>query len=268
MAAGEPLPSALPLAATIPRDAAGRRVALFLDFDGTLSPIVPRPDDARISDSMRAAVAAVSAPCAVAVVSGRTLEDVRERVGLETVAYAGGHGLDFRSPDGEEWHHPDAPAFLGEIGVAEAELREHLAPYAGVEVERKRYSVAVHYRRANTAELPAIEYAVRGVLDSHARLQELPGKMVHDLRPALPWNKGESVLWMIERLGGVRSVLPVYIGDDRTDEDAFAALDGIGAAIVVRDAAAPTRAAYELAAPGEVQLFIERLAGALPRGGA
>jgi len=268
MAAGDPLPSALPLATTIPQEAEERRIALFLDFDGTLSPIVARPDDASISEDMRAAVAAVGAPCAVAVVSGRTLEDVRERVGLTTVAYAGSHGLDFRAVDGEEWHHPDAPAFLDELGAAEAELRKQLVPFEGVEVEGKRYSVAVHYRRANAAELPAVEYAVRGVLDAHPRLQELPGKMVHDIRPALPWDKGESVLRMIERLGGVRAVLPVYIGDDRTDEDAFAVLDGIGAAIVVRDVAAPTRATHVLAGPSEVQAFLERLASALPRSAA
>ena len=255
------LPSAFTLG--LPRLVAGRRVAVFLDFDGTLSPIVERAEDARIDAATRAVVASLAGSCAVAIVSGRDIADVRARVGLPGIAYSGGHGLDFVSAEGEEWHYRKAAAHLPNLAVAEAELRARLGSLPGVELERKRFSLAVHYRRADPADIAAIEYAVRHALQSHPGLRETPGKMVHELRPALDWSKGEAVLWMLDRLGlAAPDVLAMYFGDDATDEDAFTALADRGIGIVVRDAPYPSRATHSLRNPEEVRLFLGRLAEA------
>lgn len=244
--------------------AADSQIAVFLDYDGTLSPIADRPDDAVISDSMRAAVRQLGECCPVAVVSGRNVVDVRSRVALTEIGYAGSHGIDFMSAEGQIWHHPDAPAFLPDLDSAEIDLRTGLSLHRGVEIERKRYSVAVHYRRVDSSEIPAIEYTVRQVTESHPRLFDTPGKMVHDLRPDISWNKGESVLWMLDRLGLVGpEALPIYIGDDVTDEDAFAVLETKGVGIVVRDGEAASRASYSLRDNAEVHRFLIGLTAAL-----
>ena len=243
---------------------AGRRPAVFLDFDGTLSPIVERPGDARIDAATRNAVAQLAETCTVAIVSGRDVADVRARAGVPGVAYSGGHGLDFVSAGGEAWHYPEAVAHLPDLAAAEADVRERIGGVPGVELERKRFSLAVHYRRADPADIAAVEYAVRDVLESHPGLRDTPGKMVHDLRPALDWSKGDAVLWMLDRLGlEAREVLPLYLGDDATDEDAFAALADRGIGIVVRENLTPSRATHALRSPDEVRRFLEQLAEAI-----
>lgn len=259
------LPSALDLVPELAAKAAERPVAVFLDFDGTLSPIVERPAEARLSAAMREALRELGSRCPVYVVSGRNLADVRARVDLPGIGYAGSHGFDFAAADGQEWHHPDAMGFMADLDGAEAGLREQLSAVRGIEIERKRFSVAVHFRRANPSEIATIEVAVNEVLDRHRRLTDVPGKMVHDLRPDLSWDKGRSVLWMLDRLGlsGGRA-LPVYVGDDITDEDAFAAVERSGIGIRVGDPDAASHAKYMLRDADEVLEFLEVLSAALP----
>lgn len=236
---------------------AARRMVVFLDFDGTLSPIVARPADAALSDAARAAVRALAAVCPVAVVSGRELADLRDRVALPGVRLAGSHGLEFADNDGAEWRHPDADGYLDDLNAAEADMRGRVGAIDGIEIERKRFSVAVHYRRA-ADRAAAVDAAVAAVLADHPRLDDIPGKMVHDLRPALRWHKGECVGWVLRRLALTDS-LPLYIGDDITDEDAFAAVAGAGIGIRVGEDAAATRAGWFLRDSGEVREFLERL---------
>ncbi len=237
--------------------AAGRGLALFLDYDGTLTPIVPRPEDAVLAPEMREVLRRLADRHPVAIVSGRDLADVRARVGLEALTYAGSHGFDIAGPAGEHVYEA-ARAAAPRLAAAAGELERETAALPGVQVERKRFALAVHFRRGRPADVPAVEAAVDRAVARHAGLRKTGGKMIFELRPDVDWDKGRAVLWLIETLKlGAR--LPVYLGDDVTDEDAFRALAGRGLGIAVQDSPAPTAATLTLRDPGEVRALLAEL---------
>ncbi len=239
----------------------GRRPAVFLDYDGTLTPIVDRPEDALLPAGTRRALERLAGHCPVAVVSGRDLADVRALVGVDGIWYAGSHGFDLLGPDGSR--HQRGREFLSDLEAAGTELGARLGQVPGVQVERKAFAVAVHVRRAEPARVPEVEAVVEEVARRHPRLRRTGGKGVLELRPGLPWDKGRALRFLLGVLGPSRpGVLPVYVGDDETDEDAFRAVAGEGLAVVVRGEGddRPTAARYALRGPEEVPSFLELLA--------
>jgi trehalose-phosphatase len=244
---------------------AGRRLVLFLDYDGTLTPIVRRPEEAVLSDSMRTLLRELAGRVTVAIVSGRDLADVQKMVGLETLYYAGSHGFDAAGPDGMEMQQAQAQDHLPELDAAERELNDLLAQIDGAWIERKRFAIAVHYREAAEEDVPAVEAAVDEVLEAHPQLRKKGGKKIFELQPDVPWDKGRAVRWLLEQLDlATPAVLPVYIGDDVTDEDAFAALSDTGLGIRVGSPDEPTAATYQLADVAELELFLRTLMQRLP----
>jgi alpha,alpha-trehalase len=241
----------------------GKVPAAFLDYDGTLTPIVEDYTKAFMSEDMRAAVAELARSCTVAIVSGRDVDVVRRLVALESVYYAGSHGFDIRGPEGWTQRLEKGVECLPQLDAAERELRERLAGIDGHAVERKRFSIAVHYRRSAAADVPSIQAIVDRVLMAHHGLRKGHGKKVFRIQPDIAWDKGQAVVWLLERLNLHRpDVCPIYVGDDITDEDAFRALAGRGLSLVVRDAEdRPTAADYALADPDDVRWFLQFLAG-------
>jgi trehalose-phosphatase len=267
------LPSALEHWDEIERRLAGRHPALFLDYDGTLSPIAPRPELARLPAPTREAVLRLAEHFPVAILSGRGREDVEALVGLENVYYAGSHGFDIAGPPlaegGPPLRHEVGEGIPQRIEQAAAALRERLeggeggGRIEGVLVEPKRFAVAVHYRLVDEAEVPRVERAVDAVLASFPDLRKALGKKVFELRPDLDWDKGKALLWFLETLGRTGAV-PIYLGDDVTDEDAFRAItqDRIGGiGILVSEEPRPTAASYSLRDPDEARELLEKLAG-------
>ena len=237
-----------------------RRPAIFLDYDGTLTPIVARPDLAIMSEEMRAAVRRLAGLCTVAIVSGRDRADVERLVGLDGLVYAGSHGFDIAGPDGLRIEHARGAAFTAAVRRAAEKLGPVLSGIAGALVEPKRFAVAVHYRQVADADLPAVEAAVDRVLGAVPELRRTEGKKVFELRPRFDWDKGKAVLWLLDALTlGTPEVLPFYIGDDTTDEDAFRALAGRGIGIFVGPPDAETAAAYRLDDPEAVGRFLGTL---------
>ncbi len=253
------LPSAIDAFDRIARRLADKRPAVFLDYDGTLTPIVRDPAEARLSPPMRRAVQRLAGAIPVAVVSGRDRGDVESLVQLESLIYAGSHGFDIRGPELRH-EHEGGVAVLGDLEDVERQLRARLESIRGAQVERKRFAVAVHYRNVDDAAVEGVESAVDAVHAAHAKLRKRGGKKIFELQPDIPWDKGRAVLWLLETLDLDRpDVLPMYLGDDLTDEDAFRALAGRGLGIVVGDFAPPTAADFRLRDVGEVQVFLERL---------
>jgi len=141
------------------------RVAVFLDYDGTLTPIVSQPEDAWLSDSMRQALLELAAKASVGILSGRELEDVRQRVNIDNVMYAGSHGFDIAGP--RDLRSQVATEFLPTLDVAEEALHRLLDDIPGARVERKRFSIAAHYRNVNENDLPTLTQAVEAVAARH-----------------------------------------------------------------------------------------------------
>ncbi len=263
--AGPEAPAPMPQDAdAIARLIAGRRPALFLDYDGTLTPIVARPEMAILSDKMRASVRRLAGLCPVAVVSGRDRADVERLVGLDGLVYAGSHGFDIAGPDGLRIEHEAGAEFSAAAARAAGILQDALASVEGALVEPKRFAVAVHYRQVADADLPVLEAAVERALEDVPELRKTQGKKVFELRPRFEWDKGKAVLWLLEALDlDGPEVLPFYLGDDTTDEDAFRALAGRGVGILVGAPEGPTSAAWGLADPAEVGRFLDTLADTL-----
>jgi trehalose-phosphatase len=250
----------------------GHALALFLDYDGTLTPIVRRPEEAILSDEMRSLVGRLARRCAVAVISGRDRPNVEQMVQVEKVVYAGSHGFDVRGPDGLEMQYAEARQALPELDQAERTLRQRTRDIQGARVERKRFAIAVHYREVPRADdVERVEKAVDEVRAEHPNLRKRGGKKVFELQPDVEWDKGFCVAWLARQLGFFRAgAVVVYIGDDETDEDAFEALrrGGLGIGIRVALPTAGTHAQYYLRDCGEVRRFLTWLLGVLEQGQA
>ena len=236
----------------------GDRLAVFLDYDGTLTPIVSHPEDAWLPESMRQTLRSLAARVPVAILSGRDLDDVRGRVLVDGIVYAGSHGFDIAGAGG--LRRELGAAYLPVLDTAETELREALDEIPGAQLERKHFSVAAHYRNVNENDAFGVAQAVEAVAARHRELRRMDGKKVYELLPDIDWNKGKAVLWLLEILGlEGRNTLPIYIGDDRTDEDAFRGLEKRGVAILVSEQPQVTAASYWLHNPEEVEEFLQKI---------
>jgi trehalose 6-phosphate phosphatase len=256
----EGLPSALERLEGIRRRAEGKRLALFLDYDGTLTPIVDEPEDARLSGEARKVLSDLAAHFPVALISGRDRTDLRQRVAVDKIVYAGSHGFEIIFLDGGVWEHSLALDYLSVLEQAQNQLGGRLKGIEGARVERKKFSLSVHFRQATPDRVPDIEKVVHEVVDNFPELRQSPGKKIRELQPRIDWNKGKALLLLLEVLGlGQQDVLPLYIGDDETDEDAFRVLQDRGVSIRVGEDSWPTAAHYSLKDPGEVQTFLQRI---------
>ena len=236
--------------------------ALFSDFDGTLAPIVAHPDQARLPARTRRALERLARlpGAAVGIVSGRSLADLRRRVGLRGVHYIGSHGEEWAGLNGRPRVLANTRAFP-RIRTLSGRLKKELASLPGVHVERKTVSVAMHYRQAGPK---AAAQARRAVLDalkkSRGTLRLLEGKKVLELLPAGSRSKGHTVEALLARRAwnGNRRRPLIYLGDDVTDESVFRRLRRGDSGLHVGDNRR-SRAASRVSSPAGVARFLERL---------
>ncbi|MGC2659833.1 MAG: trehalose-phosphatase [Bryobacteraceae bacterium] len=199
-------------------------IALFLDFDGTLSDIVPHPNDAELDPEIRAILEelAARADFKVSLVSGRSVDDIRERAGLNNVIYAGNHGLEIEG-DGIRFRQPDAEALRRELRCVTLQLKLALSETEGLEIEDKGLTVSVHFRRVIEHLHDWVRSVTYSAVGRSRSFTCNEGKMVIEVKPQVTWNKGFAVKWIANEVVPP-SALGIYIGDDTTDEDGFAAL--------------------------------------------
>jgi trehalose 6-phosphate phosphatase len=204
----------------------GSPLVVMLDVDGTLAPIAQRPEEAIVPPETRRIVAALASRdhVHVALVSGRAAGVARRMVAVANVWAIGNHGYEIAGPDGEELVEPQVAGYRPLMAQAARKLMAQVAHVPGVIFEDKTWTHSIHYRLAEPGVIPRL----RSTVEETARqlgLKITEGKLVLEVRPPLRVDKGTSVLTLAQRLDGFREgASVVFVGDDRTDEDAFRAL--------------------------------------------
>ena len=245
----------------------GSPFVLLFDIDGTLAPIAPRPQDAAVPPATREAIQRlVNLPAVVvALISGRSAHDVQRMIDVEGTWIIGNHGLELLTPSGDLAATPEARAYEPAVAEAARRLASIDASAPGAFVEDKRWSLSVHYRMADPSAVPALKERASQVAREFG-LREMEGKMIVELRPPVPIDKGTAAVALAEKLGALdEGASLLSAGDDRTDEDAFRALRSIKASTVTirvaaDDDATTTSAEFVLASPDEIHQLLVWLA--------
>ena len=219
---------ALPFASALRDRLGGNPLALFLDVDGTLSPIAPRPEYAIVPDATRALVEALASTrdVHVVIVTGRSAEDGRRLVGVGDTWVVGNHGLEIAPPGEAATARADVAGFEPIIAKAHERVCQLAADPSrhGVIVEDKRWTLSVHYRLAHPRIVPELTAEVRAIADALG-LRVTSGKEVLEVRPPVAVDKGTATVDLAETLGATHDGASLLAaGDDRTDEDMFRAL--------------------------------------------
>jgi trehalose 6-phosphate phosphatase len=242
---------------------------LFLtDFDGTLAPIVEKPELAVISEDSRALLQALvlQQRITVGIISWRSLADLKERVKINGIIYAGNHGFEIEGP-GLSFINPIAEEIKPFFRILRQILTLTLGTIKGVLVEDKGITLSVHYRHADENKVKDIETLVERTVNgpaSQGLFKVTSGKKVYEVRPAVNWDKGKAIRLLMKRYGkGGRNsgLLPIFLGDDLTDEDGFQVIEKYGHGISVRigESNLSSVAPYFLRSPEEVHNFLIKL---------
>ncbi|MFH0913703.1 MAG: trehalose-phosphatase [Chloroflexota bacterium] len=245
-----------------------KHILLLLDYDGTLTPIVERPELAHLPEDARQVLLALARKprFTVGVISGRSLADLKKMVGIPSILYAGNHGLEIEGP-GLRFVNPLAEGLKPVLKATYLVLNRTLSSIKGAFVEDKGLSLSVHYRQVEESQTKEVknllERLVSGV-QALGKVRVTSGKKVYEVRPAIAWDKGKAIKLLMKRCGkgGRKSgLLPLYIGDDRTDEDGFRAIQayGNGISVLVGEPSRESEAGFYLKSPAEVAAFLGRL---------
>ncbi len=236
------------------------QLLVMLDFDGTLSPIVKHPDLSTLPPETRTRLIELrEAPgVALAIISGRSVADLRRRAAVENITYVGNHGRELQKPGALE------PETDSEIQRRMAEVAGHLTKelsgVPGVYIENKGSTVALHYRQVPESLHSEVQTCAQQIARRMADVIEMSeGKCVYDLFPSDGANKGKAALALVEERGGLPKVLPIYCGDDTTDETVFRALPAGSITAYVGGVQANSAARYQLADPGEVASLLKKI---------
>lgn len=242
-----------------------RPLFLFLDYDGTLAPIADTPSKARISRETKEVLKQLSKTpgCRVAIMSGRTLKDIKKMVSIDGIIYSGNHGLEIEGPK-IKFESPAPVRIKNLLKKIKADLSEKLSRIRGVFIEDKGPALGVHYRLVNAQDEYAVKNIVHSVLNPYRLERKVRlkyGKKVFEIRPPMKWDKGHATLWLLarQRFISKEEPLPIYIGDDLTDEDAFRALKDRGITIFVGEGRHLSRARYYLKDSKEVLYFLKQI---------
>ncbi len=235
-------------------------IFLMFDFDGTLTPIVKRPDDAGLSKSVRGKLSHLADFCPVAVISGRSLEDLKARVGLDRIYYSGNHGYEIEGRDIDFVKEEASNARNAIENILEG-VRRRINFTDRVIFEDKGYTAVVHYRLVgDESEIEKIEQIVKEEASPYNDQVELShGKKIFEFGPNLDWDKGKAVSFLISSVPLEEDTMPIYFGDDITDEYAFNTLKDEGLGVLVSEERRESAADFRLNDVDEVEELLGNL---------
>jgi trehalose 6-phosphate phosphatase len=248
-----------------PRLRDARRILLLTDYDGTLTPIAEKPELANLSESTRLVFEALTSlhGFRVGVISGRALTDLKDKVGIRGIIYAGNHGMEIEGP-GISFVNPLAEELRPILRIVHYILSRTVGRIKGVIIEDKGLSLSVHYRLVEedrTEEVKNTFHRIAGGAEVLGKIKITSGKKVYEVRPGVTWDKGKAIKLLMKRYGeGDRrsGLLPIYLGDDLTDEDGFRVIEdyGNGLSVFVGEEGQASVARYFLKSPAEVAAFL------------
>lgn len=252
-----------------------KHVLFLTDFDGTLTPIVARPELANLTTRMRLLLQELRQTnnMTLGVISGRALDDIKNKVDVTGIIYAANHGLEIEGP-GINFINPLADEIKPIIKVVGYMLKKSLETVRGVFVEDKGLTLTVHYRLAEDDQTENVKNTIDrvvGGVQASGKVKITDGKKVYEVRPGVDWNKGKVIRLLLKKYGrgGYRSgLMVVFLGDDRTDEDGFEVIEkyGNGLSIFVGEPNTDTSARFYLNSPAEVEVFLSRLLESVSQG--
>ena len=271
------LPTPLPRRALITAVRRAPAVLLYLDFDGTLVPIRSHPGRCQLSAAVGAALRELACdqrhpPIDLAVISGRSLADLRQRLGpgMDALGLAGNHGLEIAS-HGQLWREPRAEALIPALQAVAEHLQSALQGWPGAWLEQKGLSLSLHTRGLAAAQRQPLAQHLSPVLEQileEGQFVLRRGRLVLEIRPAIAHTKATAVQWLeadAQRRGlwsptAAEPPLRLYFGDDDTDEDVFLHWPGV-VGIRVGPGDSNTAASYRLSGPAGVGHWLVDLAG-------
>ncbi len=243
------------------------KTGVFLDYDGTLTPIHFDPQAAILSDSTRTSLIALAQVTKLAIVSGRNKDNVKELVGISDIYYVGNHGFDIEGPTQNHLRLEMGLEWVSLLEKCYWEVRTRLLVIPGVQFEPKKLTVTIHHRLVEQSQFKLVFEILHQVVSQYPQLKITTGKKVLEIRPNIHWDKGQAVLWLAQQwdfLNADHRIL--YIGDDITDEDAFYSLPDNGIGILVGEHGGKTYADYHLQDTNQVKIFLDHLTQYLSNG--
>jgi len=237
---------------------------LLIDYDGTLTPIVQRPELAHLSPQMKECLQelARNACLTLGIISGRTLEDLQQRVGVDGIIYVGNHGLEIKGP-GVSFVNPAAKQAVPLLHSLCQDISKAIAGIKGARIDNKGLTLSLHYRLVDEAQLDELNHIFNEMVKAplaSGQIKSTPSKKAYDIRPAVDWDKGKAIEFIAQKLTGRNKPLMLFMGDDLTDYDGFHMVDKNGGiSIYVGTPSSKPPAQYFLYSPGEVYQFLGML---------
>jgi trehalose 6-phosphate phosphatase len=254
------------LDAIINRIKSSQKVLILFDYDGTLTPIVEEPELAVLSDKSRKVVKALAGKrkFIVGIISGRAISDIKSKVNIDNIIYAGNHGLEIEGP-GFAFIHPLTDEIKSNLKLINIVLNKTVGSIKGSIVEDKGITLSVHYRQVEDTdkekEVKNVFDRVIGIARKLGKVNTTSGKKVYEVRPPVQWHKGKAIELIMKDYEKTRyKPIIIYMGDDLTDEDAFQSLKAFkGISIYVGEDNPDSHADYYLKSSEEVYEFINKL---------
>ncbi|MBI1883805.1 MAG: trehalose-phosphatase [Chlamydiae bacterium] len=236
------------------------QVFLALDYDGTLAPIVSKPQEARLSLNSLSLLKKLSKnpKIILCIVTGRSMDSILKLIPLPKILFIANHGFEMKWGK-KTWTHPLSKKLKPLYREILKKLKRGLSCFPGIFIENKKATLTVHYRDVSLQQIPYLKKIVHHILSSHLKQIKLTsGKKVFEIRPRTNWDKGKALLKMGRVKNLSRDAFKIYIGDDQTDEDVFRVLKSKSLTVRV-GLSKKSYASHYVQSPKEVLDFLNQI---------